>query len=648
LSELQRLDLVVEQRRRPAPEYRFRHGLVQEVAYARLLEPKRRKLHKQVGEALERLDPDAAEDRYDLLARHFAEADEPEKAASYLLKAGDAARALYADEEALERYRHARPFLRRLGDERRERDTLFKIALAHHLAFDFEEAEAAYDEALCCRVDPDPSPERTEIVRTASARPDELAPGLSYWTEGTFFAEHLFSGLLRVDGDLNVLPAVADNFRVSGDGLTYLFRLRDDARWSDGHPVTAGDFVFAWEQVRAENKATSFLLDDFEGAEVHDDRTLEIRLREPRNYFLYTLASSCSFPWPRHKVEELGDEWQKPENLVGNGPFMIAEFDDEQARLVANPHWRGRGAVKELKIAFVERPPQLENWRTGDYDVLETDDPALRGEPDTVTALAPELRLRFVGFRANKAPFSSQQVRQAFSLAVDRERAAAALSPLGWPATGGVVPPAMPGHSPGLSPAPDLERARQLLADAGYPDGRGLPELELVAPHWATSLEPLLEAWEALGARIHVRSTSGHFDIPSLHEAHFWVSGWTADFPDPDGFFRGLMQGTEWPFYEDDEIISLLDEARSIRNRGDRIRAYQEIDRLWVVERATILPLAYTRRLIARRPWVKGVRANPLSRVLLDEVVFDQEPATDLAPTPSAARRGSGTDRSFQ
>jgi ABC-type transport system substrate-binding protein len=158
---------------------------------------------------------------------------------------------------------------------------------------------------------------------------------------------------------------------------------------------------------------------------------------------------------------------------------------------------------------------------------------------------------------------------------------------------------------------------------------------------------PFREALTAVGLEVEF-SLHGTADMIADRSGHVWFSNWLADYPDPDGFFRGLMQGTEWPFYEDDEIISLLDEARSIRNRGDRIRAYQEIDRLWVVERATILPLAYTRRLIARRPWVKGVRANPLSRVLLDEVVFDQEPATDLGPTPSAARRGSGTDRSFQ
>ncbi len=145
-----RLDLIVEVSRRPAPEYRFRHGLVQEVAYGSLLEPARRSLHRRIGEALETLYGEGNDSVYGPLARHFAEADEPERAARYLIAAGDAARAVYADHEAVEHYRRARDFLRRLNDPERERDTLFKIALVRHLAFDYVRAGQAYDAAFDC------------------------------------------------------------------------------------------------------------------------------------------------------------------------------------------------------------------------------------------------------------------------------------------------------------------------------------------------------------------------------------------------------------------------------------------------------------------------------------------------------------------
>jgi hypothetical protein len=211
-------------------------------------------------------------------ARHLG-GREPEKAVDYLLKAGDAARAVYADREALEHYREARRFLAHLGDERRARDTLFKMALAYHLAFDFEKAEEMYDEAFSCRVGEDPRLPTTERLETASGRPGVLSPGEVYSTEAGYFAELLFRGLLMVDSELNVVPAMADNFRVSADGLTYLFRIKEDARWSDGEPLTAEDYAYAWRRMREQGTRTAFLMEDVETAEALDDRTLECTVR---------------------------------------------------------------------------------------------------------------------------------------------------------------------------------------------------------------------------------------------------------------------------------------------------------------------------------------------------------------------------------
>ena len=629
LSELQRLDLVVEMRRRPAPEYRFRHGLVQEVAYATLVEATRRRLHGRVGEALEEMYRESPEDGYALLARHFTEADEPGKAVDYLLKAGDAARALYADEEALAHYRKARDFLARLGDDRRARETLFKMALTHHLAFDFESAEEAYDEAFCCKVDERPRLEPTERLETAAARPDHLVPGDVYSTEGVFFAEHLFRGLLMVDRDLNVVPAMADNLRVSSDGLEYLFRLREGARWSDGMPLTAEDFAFAWRRMREERTKTAFLMEDVESARAIDERTLEVRLRAPSSYFPYVLASPFAFPWPRHKCEEIGDEWRRPENLVGNGPFALAEYGNDRAVMVANPYWVGpRGNVAEICATFREKGDDdgaIAAWRDGKYDVLEVATPIGDGDERTVSDVIPSLGLEYVGFCADRPPFSKALVRKAFSHALDRDEFAASRATLGRAATvGGAIPPAMPGHSHRVGPAYDLELARKLLADAGYPNGHGLPELALVVPDWLDSAPALVEQWAELGARVTVVPVAPHVDSRDLDGAHFWLAGWTADYPDPEGFFRGLFE-LAWPFYRDEDLHELLERARFVTDQDERMRLFHEVDRLWVSERAALLPISYPRVMQLRRPWVEGLSANPLSRAQLDQVVVTRE-----------------------
>ena len=647
LTELQRLDLIVEKRRRPNPEYRFRHGLVQEVAYASLVDTTRRKLHKRVGEALEDIYRESPEEAYGLLARHFTEADEPDKAVDYLLKAGDAARAVYADKEALEHYARARVFLARVGDERRARDTLFKMALAYHVAFDFEKAEEMYDEAFSCRVGEDPKLPTTERLETASGSPGELAPGDVYSTEAGYFAELLFRGLLMVDSELNVVPAMADNFRVSSDGLTYLFRIKEDARWSDGVPLTAEDYAYAWRRMRETQTRTAFLMEDVEAAEALDDRTLEVRLREPRSYFPYVLCSAWAFPWPRHLCETLGDDWAKPEHIVGNGPFMLGEIDDEHAVLHANPHWTGaRGNVKEINFSFYSKGAKmLEGWREGRFDLLHVWDPIYEDEPNTISDVVSELGLQYVGFCADRPPFSHQLVRKAFCHAVDRELLVSQYPRAGLyraASRGGAIPPAMPAHSHRVGLEYDLEKARALLDEAGYPGGKGLPEITMIVPHWLQPLEPLVELWTPIGVKVNLVPRKAHVDWDVLGDAHMWWSGWTADYPDPDGFFRGLLTLGQWPFYRDDDILELLERGRSLRDQGERMRVYHEVDHLWVGEHAAILPIAYPRSSLLRRPWVDGLWASPLSRAHLDTVVIGErttgkaEPAAAV-PVPDEA-----------
>ena len=648
LTELQRLDLIVEKRRRPNPEYRFRHGLVQEVAYAGLVDSVRRKLHKRVGEALEEIYKESPEEAYGLLARHFSEAEEPEKAVDYLLKAGDAARAVYADREALEHYRKARAFLAHLGDERRARDTLFKMALAYHLAFDFEKAEEMYDEAFSCRVGEDPRLPTTEYLETASGRPGRALPGEVYSTEAGYFAELLFRGLLMVDSELNVVPAMADNFRVSSDGLTYLFRIREDARWSDGEPLTAEDYAYAWRRMREQETRTAFLMEDVETAEALDDRTLEVQLREPRSYFPYVLCSAWAFPWPKHRCESLGDDWAKPEHLVGNGPFVLVEYDDDHALLRANPHWTGaRGNVGEIRFSFCEKGADMvEEWSSGSFDLLHVYDPvpgrrAADAERRRPGARAPVHRVlrrpRAVLERARPQGLHACRRPRVPRLALPRSGLYRAAT------RGGAIPPAMPAHSHRVGLEYDLEKARELLDEAGYPGGKGLPGDPDGGAELAPAGRAAPRAVEAdrgprrgrrqpgprrLGGRSRTRTCGGPAGprttpTPTASSAACSCSG------------SGRSTATT-------TSSSCSERARSLRDQGERMRLYHEIDHLWVGERAAILPVAYPRSTLLRRPWVEGLWASPLSRAHLDTVVVGERtaaagPEDSAVPVPDEA-----------
>jgi ABC-type transport system substrate-binding protein/class 3 adenylate cyclase len=618
LSELQRLDLVVEERRRPVAEYRFRHGLVQEVAYTSLVGPKRRDLHRTIGHALEELHAEAPAAAYGLLARHFSEADEPERAIEYLLKAGDAARALYANEEALEHYTKALAFMERTVDLR-ARATLLKVALIHHLAFDFERAKVAYDDAFARaavaprRLDP------TKSIDVLFPSVWDFVPGYANFSHTVWFANHLFRGLVSVDRELSVVPELSERFAVSDDGRVYRFRLRDDSRWSDGHAVTAEDYVDAFRTSREAGLPVSHLLEDVEEARAIDHRTLELRVHEPRNFFLYILAAHAGYPWPRHRVEQLGESWRDPTTLIGNGPFVLTEFDDRHAVLAANPHWPGpRGNVREARFNLLNRDDEkLGAWRQGKGDLTWVfGPPSLADEPDTVAALNPHLGSGYVAYRANAAPFDDERVRKAFSHAVDRDRLLGRVPCVDQPAgRGGLIPPPMPGHSHRAGPEHDLELARRLLAEAGYPDGSDLPEIALVVPDYLGGGRPhdiardLAEQWAQLGARVRTTIVETELAFAAVATANASVWGWDADFPDPHSMF-GLL-GT-LPVHRDAEIDALLESARSLRDQGERMRAYRRADQLLVSERAAILPTSYTRTLLLSRPWIDGFEPSPV------------------------------------
>jgi ABC-type transport system substrate-binding protein len=627
LTELQRLDLVVEGHARPTREYRFRHGLVQEAAYAKLTSAGKRAMHRRVGEALEQLVEDEPERAYAALARHFSEADEPAKAADYLLRAGDAARALSADDEAVSYYRRALPFLDRLGDSGRARSALFKIGLTHHLAFDFEQANSAWQEAFA---QPDPPQVRldpAERLQVPIQRPESFVPGYAYSELSWWLTQHVFRGLLALDRELNVIPDVAERFEVSADGLDFSFWLRDDLAWGDGTPLTALDFSFSWHAMRDEDVPTAHLLEDISTVDATDERTLEIRLRQPGNLLLYVLAQPPAFPWPHHLSERPRKEWSRTERLVGNGPFVAVETDQEHVLLEASPTWHGaRGNVREIDIRFMSQRDEYESaWRSGRADILRHASRHVGEDaPDTVEEIYGGLTTCYVGFRADAPPFSDARVRSALSHAVDRERTAAATT---WavadPAWGGFIPPAMPGHSHRLELELDLELAGALMAAAGYPGGRGLPHLTLAAPSWdAESIPALVGEWGSLGVEVRPLFLSlAEFWEGIPEHCQLWYWPFFADYPDPDGMLTRLLH--VYPsLYRDAEIEESLRRARSMHDRDARMQLYRDLERVWIAERSAVLPVTYVRNRMLRRPWIEGFWTSPILPATLDHVVI--------------------------
>jgi ABC-type oligopeptide transport system substrate-binding subunit/class 3 adenylate cyclase len=648
---LQRADLVREKAVRPELEYIFKHSLAQEAAYHSLLLERRREFHRRAGEALERLFADRREQLYGLLAHHFDCAEQVEKAVHYLIAAGDKARLDDALEEAARFYRRAVERLEAAGDAEGASGVWLKLALVHQADFDFAAAHHAYERGFAWgqqapgRVRR--SPDQDAVLRMSGPFPvDSLDPGRVFSLAAGRLAQQLFAGLAEVDAELNVVPHAARSWEVLEDGLCYRIYLRPDMCWTDGSPVTAHDYAYAWlrnlnPQVTAD-EYPACLLDDVAGARAYrlgqlrdpeqvgvhalDDLTLEVRLEQPLAYFPYLLTLWISYPLPRRAVERWGEAWWQPEHILSNGAFRLAHFEPGDVVLERNPLYFGErtGNLAHAEyLAIPDETERLARFRSGDLDWADTfelpDDLAARLE------LSLELDAWYFVL-SSQPPLHDLRVRRALAMVVNwrslAERQGAS------PATGGLVPPGMPGHTPGLALPYDPEQARRLLAEAGYPEGQGLPPLRIRGWGWmpevSAAAAQLLR--EALAVEVDVHWVTLANSNGDVSGSHLIFDAWIADLPDPDNYLRQanalrILRRAGW---QDPELDAWLERAAHTPDRAVRMALYRQADRRLVVEQALLVPLVYGGLKELAQPWVGGARPNKMSYWGLKDVVVEK------------------------
>jgi ABC-type transport system substrate-binding protein len=303
----------------------------------------------------------------------------------------------------------------------------------------------------------------------------------------------------------------------------------------------------------------------------------------------------------------------------------------------AAPSWQGaRGNVGEVTIELEASPAvAAERWRSGKYDVLD-DVLARRAVVDDETVLqrSPGMTTWYLGFNARRAPMDNARVRRALAHAVDRHGPAEALGGTAT-ATGGLLPPTMPAHSHRVAPKFDPDRARALLNAAGFADGRAPGEIELVCLDlWEDAASNVAAQLAAVGVRVRLLPVTSDPDGETAIEegAHAYIWAWIADYPDPGGgFLNGILRAYPW-LYRDEELEQLLARAASLRDQDERLRAYREFERIWIGEKAAVVPLAYDHRKLWRRPWVTGMWANAVAMsTCADAVVSRSGPASEAA-----------------
>ena len=658
LLALQQEDMVRERVGAPEQEYSFKHHLTQEAAYNSLLRKERRAFHRRVAEALEQLFPDRVEEQVGLLAYHWERAEEPDakRAKIYLLRAGDQARLAYALEEATDYYQRALVLLKEGQDYERTARTLMKLGLTYHIAFDFQRARKAYEEGFVLwqwvGEQPISLPPVSQPLRVDwPYLPLSLDPALAADVDSTGVVDQLFSGLVALSPGLEVVPDVARGWQVSRGGQEYTFHLRDDVCWSDGVPVTAFDFEYAWKRVLdpiTESPAASLLYSlkggkafhqgeapdaDRIGVRALDEVTLLVELERPTSYFLYLLACSTSYPVPRHAVEAHGVTWAGVGNLVTNGPFQLETWNQGELTLLRNPDYHGRftGNVERVELyALQEGVDRLEAYAKGDLDLLflwglaEEREPVRQRYAGEYIS-APLLGTTFVGF-VSRPPFDDLCVRQAFACAIDKEGfAGIQMQGYVFPATGGLVPPCMPAHSAGIGLPYDPDRARRLLDGAGYPGGRGFPPVEfLIDPSNEPPAGYLVDQWkENLGVEIAYRVVEVDEFLARVADRppHIFFGAWFADYPDPDNFMR-VCEAVRWARWQDKSYLRLVERAVRVMDQGERMAMYGQAERA-LVEGAAVVPFTYARHHLLVKPWLRNYPVSPTRWWFWQDVVVE-------------------------
>jgi oligopeptide transport system substrate-binding protein len=493
--------------------------------------------------------------------------------------------------------------------------------------------------------------ESAHLHRQLTQSPRTLDPSLNEDVAGFSIIDDLFEGLVRLDPAGHIVPGVAERWDVSDDGLNWRFELRTDARWSNGDPVTAQDFLYAWRRVvdpETASPAAQQLLPMAGAAQIIDGKaapatlavkavdahTLEVSLAEQTPYFLYLLTNGWMMPLHEPTLRAHGSAWTDPAHMQGNGAFVLkAQVINGPVELLRNPHYHEAAAVRLAAVTYhpvVDTAAATARFLAGDIDItdrFQLDDVTwLRAALGAQVHVEPYFATWMMAMQVDRPPFDDANLRRAMVLAIDREiLASKLLKGLFLPAYG-LVPP-LPGYSavlPEWAKLQDADRhreAQRLYAAAGYSAKNPL-EVELWYPTSDADTRRILEAMVAmwrmnLGARVRLANEEWrvHQQNRRIRKHRFFYFPWSGDYPDPLTFLglalpdsRQNYMGYSNPAYTD----AVQGAVRSVQT-DDRQAFYQTAERI-LNEDAVVLPVYYYQSRHLLRSHVQGWQGNSMDR----------------------------------
>ncbi len=449
----------------------------------------------------------------------------------------------------------------------------------------------------------------------------------------------VFEGLVRQGPNLTVVAAAANRWTVSPDGRTYTFWLRPGLRFGDGTQVTSADVVYSLDRALSpafSHTANLYVLGNIEGAAARSTgrstilsgvRALSpgivrITLSTPAGSFLARLGLPDAAIVPRRLIVQQGSQWT--ERAVGTGPFVVQRWQHGQSlQLLPNPYYYGPRPRLALSIVFVPEPTAaFKLFQAGALDVMGSiafpADQVYRVDGDLQFHRTPMLATTFLMLNERYAPLNQDRVREALAYALNKAPLVSTVFGTLAQATDGMLPPGMPGYDPHLLGARhDPARARALLAQAGYPGGRGFPSLVFSADQGTQNLllaSALVQQWhDVLGITVGIAQTEHNAYNQQLTKLEFQIAPvtWTADWPDPQNFLTQLLHSGAhnnnggWSNARFDRLVDRADQL--VGDTSQRLSLYRRAEALAMQDAATI-PIANPQAGILIRSTVVGLQ----------------------------------------
>ena len=466
--------------------------------------------------------------------------------------------------------------------------------------------------------------------RGANGDVQSLDPHKTSTVEEANILRDLFTGLVAQDKDANLIPGAAESWTVSADGKVYTFKLRKDDVWSDGTPVTAKDFVFAWRRVvdpktGSEYASMAFPVLNAEeinggkakpedmGVKAVDDLTLEVTLKGPTPYFLEMLTHQAMYPVSEANVTKFGNDYVKPGNLVSNGAFTLAEnVPNDHIRLVKNPKFFDAANVKLDAVNYIpveDRAAGIKRYEAGELDSLNdmpTEQLAdLKAKFGDQIHLTPELGTYYYIFKTQKAPWNNVKLRNAISMVIDRDQLAEKVWQNSMIPGYSLVPPGVKGYKSEMASfaaMPQLDRedaAKKVFDELGIsPEHPQKLEIRYnTSENHKNTAVAIQEMLKPFGFDVSLVNTDGktHYSFLEQH-GDFDVAraGWIADFKDPVTFLNlgKTGDGNNYGEYTSKDFDALMDKAAVEADPAKRMDELSKAEAILMAD-MPVMPLLY-------------------------------------------------------